>query len=303
MADELKSFEQVEAMRAEQARLTRELAALRQQRALTAIEETVRPAPQRNAANVEDAPVVTTAELGRVVGLSRRTIRRYHARGFLPAPRKGAAASGRGRILLWPFTAIHRAVAIKTLYEAGLPVDAIRRHLTLQTQPEAPQREVEQAIALFTISRYALKGTNATAVPAERFRALITEQLAIMCERVRAQVAAITLEALLPVVFAQYLRGEHPVLVAWHREVRIWPDYLLSVCVPGLPGTVVTLGLWPILRQIFDEWQRPPFAPPPSVRTARKVTIRHGDAVLEREFDLVGGQPQIQSVVPLPHAS
>jgi hypothetical protein len=194
-------------------------------------------------------------------------------------------------------------LAIKALHEAGLPVDAIRRHLIHQTQPETLQREVDQAIALFTTSRYALKGTTATAVPAERFRALVTEQLALVSERVRAHVATIPLEALLPVVFAQYLRGAHQVLVAWHCEVRIWPDYLLSSRVPGLPGTVVVLPLWPILRQIFDEWQRLPFAPPPSIRAARKVSIRHGDAVLEREFDLVGGRPQTQPVVPLPHAS
>jgi hypothetical protein len=134
MADETKSLEQVEAVRAEQARLKREIAALHHQRALTSIEEPARPAAEQRApANADDLPAVTTAELGRVVGLSRRTIRRYHERGFLPLLRKGPAASGRGRVVLWPFAAIQRALAIKTLHEAGLPVDAIRRHLIQQT--------------------------------------------------------------------------------------------------------------------------------------------------------------------------
>lgn len=74
----------------------------------------------------------TTAEIAERVGVTGKTVREWAKRGLLPTPRTSYRGR-RGRVALWPNTAIAQAVWVHGQLEAGVPIPEI---LEILNRPE-----------------------------------------------------------------------------------------------------------------------------------------------------------------------
>jgi DNA-binding transcriptional MerR regulator len=80
----------------------------------------------------DELPIYGPDDLAERAGVSRRTVRYYVQRGLLPAP------SGLGRGKHYSEAHLARLIRIRTLQEAGVPLERIGAELDGTLEPEKP---------------------------------------------------------------------------------------------------------------------------------------------------------------------
>jgi predicted DNA-binding transcriptional regulator AlpA len=76
---------------------------------------------------VENEPRVSLQEVSRLAAISPATLWRWIARGILPKPVTGLAASGNGRSGYWPISILARVRSIRHQQRKGATLEAIAK--------------------------------------------------------------------------------------------------------------------------------------------------------------------------------